>query len=89
MGSIAKQPDLRAEHRKEVLSRLRRAEGQVKALTKAVEAGAECRTLVPQIKAARTALDAAGKLVLACYLGECASCSPEQQREAIDLLVKF
>jgi DNA-binding FrmR family transcriptional regulator len=78
-----------AKQRKDVLSRLRRAEGQVKALTRAVEAGADCRSLVTQIKAARTALDAAGKLVLACYLAECADDAPEKQREAIELLVKF
>lgn len=75
--------------RKDVLSRLRRAEGQVKALTRAVEAGADCRSLVTQIKAARTALDAAGKLVLACYLAECTEESPLKQREAIELLMKF
>lgn len=75
--------------RKEVLSRLRRAEGQIRALTKAVESGSECRALVTQIKAARTALDAAGKLVLACYLAECSAESPEKQRQAIEMLIRF
>jgi DNA-binding FrmR family transcriptional regulator len=89
MGDAATAPPDNAAHRREVLARLRRAEGQVKALTRAVEAGAPCHDLVTQIKAARTALDAAGKLVLACYLAECIECSPEKQRAAIDLLVRF
>ena len=47
--------------RERVLNRLRRAEGQMRGIKRLVEEGADCRKIASQIKATRTALDAAGK----------------------------
>jgi len=75
--------------REEVLNRLRRIEGQIRGIQRLVEQGAHCRKVAAQVKAARTALDAAGKLVLACHLADSLSASDLSEREAIDMIVKF
>ena len=75
--------------REEVLNRLRRIEGQVRGVQRLVEEGEHCRKVASQVKAARTALDAAGKLVLACYLVDSLMNQELTEREAIDLIVKF
>ena len=78
-----------AKLREEVLNRLRRIEGQVRGVHRLVEQDADCKKIVSQVKAARTALDAAGKLVLACYLAESLHGDEVTEREAIDLIIKF
>ncbi len=75
--------------REEVLNRLRRIEGQVRGVQKLVEQGADCEKVAGQVKAARTALDAAGKLILACYLTESLASEKISERDAINLIVKF
>lgn len=52
----------------DVIRRLRRIEGQVRGLQRLVEEDAPCRDVISQFKAARTALDSAGKLLLAQFL---------------------
>ena len=49
----------------------------------------ECKKVAGQVKAARTALDAAGKLILACYLTESIASEQISERDAIDMIVKF
>lgn len=79
----------RDQLRSEVINRLRRVEGQIRGIQKLVEESAECRKVASQIKAARTALDATGKLVLACYLAESLNGTTALEEEALDLLIKF
>jgi CsoR family transcriptional regulator, copper-sensing transcriptional repressor len=80
---------IKAEIREEVLNRLRRIEGQVRGIQRLVEQGAECHKISGQVKAARTALDAAGKLVLGCHLAEALTTEKITEREAIEMIVKF
>lgn len=80
---------IKAEMREEVLNRLRRIEGQVRGIQRLVEQSAECKKVAGQVKAARTALDAAGKLILACYLTESIASEQISERDAIDMIVKF
>jgi DNA-binding FrmR family transcriptional regulator len=75
--------------REEALNRLRRIEGQVRGIHRLVESGASCKKVASQVKAARTALDAVGKLILACYLAESLKCDSADTREAIQMIVKF
>lgn len=75
--------------REEVLNRLRRIEGQIRGIQRLVEQGAHCRKVAAQVKAARTALDAAGKLVLACHLADSLNAKDLSEREAIEMIVKF
>ena len=81
--------EIKTEMREEVLNRLRRIEGQVRGIQRLVEQGSECRKVASQVKAARTALDAAGKLILACYVTESLGKHEISERDAIDLIVKF
>ena len=75
--------------REEVLNRLRRVECQVRGIQRLIEQGAHCRKVASQVKAARTALDAAGKLVLACYLADSIAAADMSEREAIEMIIKF
>lgn len=80
---------MREDVREDVMNRLKRVEGQVRGVQRLLSQGSDCKRLVSQVKAARTALDAAGKLVLACYLAESIGKDAVSEREAIDLIVKF
>ena len=79
----------REQLRSDVINRLRRVEGQIRGIQKLVEENAECRKVAAQIKAARTALDATGKLVLACYLAESLNGAKAAEDDALDMLMKF
>lgn len=50
-------PPLAAEHKADLLHRLRRAEGQVRGLQKLLEEGADCGKIAQQLLATRHALD--------------------------------
>lgn len=52
--------------------RLRRAEGQVRAVQRMLDEGAGCRELVTQISAASKALDQVGFRLLAAGMAQCA-----------------
>ena len=78
-----------SRQREDVINRLKRVEGQVRGIQRLVDQGATCKKIASQVKAARTALDAVGKLILACYLAESLKSGGTAEREAIDLIVKF
>ena len=80
---------LETKLREEVVNRLRRIEGQVRGIQRLVEQGADCRQIASQVKAARTALDAAGKLVLACHLTDSLASGEMSTDEAVELIMKF
>ena len=75
--------------REDVINRLKRIEGQVRGIQRLVDQGASCKKVASQVKAARTALDAVGKLILACFLAESMKSGESAEREAIELIVKF
>ncbi len=52
--------------------RLRRAEGQVRAVQRMLDEKAECRDLITQISAASKAIDQVGFRLLACGMSQCA-----------------
>ncbi|WP_349428300.1 metal-sensitive transcriptional regulator [Microbacterium sp. LWS13-1.2] len=62
--------DLAAQQRK-IVNRLRRAEGQLGAVIRAVESGAECRDIVIQLSAVSKALDRAGYAIVASAMRTC------------------
>jgi DNA-binding FrmR family transcriptional regulator len=57
----------------DVLSRLRKIEGQVKGLQRMVEEGRRCHDLVTQVMAVRSALDQVGVSIMADYMRDCLS----------------
>ena len=55
----------------QVVHRLRRAQGQLDALVRSVEGGADCRTVVTQLAAVSKALDRAGYAIIAAAMKDC------------------
>jgi len=76
------------ERQTEVLRRLKRAAGQVAGVIRMVEDGRDCGDVIQQVKAVRTAMDAAGKLVLACHLEELVA-EGKDTDGALSLLMNF
>lgn len=59
------------EEKELIIKRLRRIEGQVKGIQKMVEEEKECRDILIQISAARSAINNAGGLILENYMKNC------------------
>lgn len=62
----------RAQHQRDVSNRLRRIEGQVRALVQMIEDGRPCEDIAQQMAAARKALDKAFYRMMACSMMEAA-----------------
>lgn len=60
----------RSEHQRDVVNRLRRIEGQVRALVEMVESGRSCEDVAQQMSAARKAMDKAFYRMMACSVME-------------------
>lgn len=78
-----------------VKNRLRRIEGQVRAISRMMEEGKDCHEIVSQMSAARNALDRAIAVVVSSNLEHCVREQIEKGeetdshiKEAVDLLVK-
>lgn len=56
--------------RKQVINRLRRAQGQLAAVLTMIEDGRQCRDVVTQLAAVSKAIDRAGFKIMACTLRE-------------------
>jgi DNA-binding FrmR family transcriptional regulator len=59
------------EHRKKILNRLRRIEGQVKGLEKMVEKEAPCIDVLTQLSAVTSAMKHTGNAIIQEYLKQC------------------
>lgn len=79
--------ELLAQQRK-IVNRLRRAEGQLSAVIKAVDAGADCRDIVIQLSAVSKALDRAGYAIVASAMRTCLA-DPEDGSMTPDELEKL
>jgi DNA-binding FrmR family transcriptional regulator len=71
------------KHRRELVMRLKRIEGQLRGIQAMIEGGAECEPVTQQLSAARRALDKAFFQVVACAVESGA------KHEAAALLAKF
>lgn len=83
------------EYDQKVKNRLRRVEGQVKGVIQMMEEGRDCREVVMQLRAIKSALDRTIGVVVSTNLETCVRESIESGedtsahvQEAIDLLVK-
>jgi DNA-binding FrmR family transcriptional regulator len=81
-----------------ILSRLRKIEGQIRGLQGMVVAGKECEQILTQLRAAQSALKSVSALVLKSYLTKCYAeigehASPEEVyhklEKTVGLLSKF
>ena len=83
-------------HKKDLVLRLKRVEGQLRGIQGMIEADAECEKVTQQLSAARRALDKAFFGVLACAIqavpdktAGAKSGSDERVQQAAALLAKF
>ncbi len=92
-------PTIRDEtHKKELIHRLRRVEGQLRGIQAMIEKGSDCEAITQQLSASRRALDKAFYHVLSCAIqsgGEPAAAGSgkaavdKRLEHAADLLAKF
>ncbi|MFR9802809.1 metal-sensitive transcriptional regulator [Pseudonocardia sp. RS010] len=68
----------------DVVSRLRRVEGQISGIIRMIEDGRECKDVVTQLAAAARALDKAGFKIIATGLRHCMTENDEGER-AVDV----
>jgi DNA-binding FrmR family transcriptional regulator len=71
------------KHKRELVMRLKRVEGQLRGIQAMIEGRADCEQVTQQLSAARRALDKAFFQVVACAV------EGGGQREAAALLAKF
>lgn len=81
-----------AAAKKRLVTRLKRAEGQIAAVRRMVEGDAYCVDVLTQISAARGALGKAGEILLRTHIESCvrdafASGDPAQSQDAIEELM--
>lgn len=83
------------EYNKEILNRLKRIEGQVRGSIRLIEEQDECKSVVTQLSAIRSAVDRAIALIVSKNLEQCLINDLHEGRdtsqavnEAVELLVK-
>lgn len=73
--------------RDDVTKRLHRIEGQVRGVTKMVEDGRECREVLQQLAAIRSAVQQASVAVARSYAGQCLADPTKNQDALVDELL--
>lgn len=80
----------------DIITRLRRIEGQARGIAKMVEEGRECEDMLTQTMAIRSALDLVGARIMEYHLDRCLldgiDCDEERMdslREALKLWTRF
>lgn len=84
------------EYENKVKNRLKRVEGQIKGILRMMEEGKDCKEVITQLSASRTAIDRAIGVIVSANLVECIRQMDESDerthedvvKEAVDLLVK-
>lgn len=83
------------EYNKEIKNRLKRIEGQVKGVMGMMEQGKDCRDVITQLSAARSAIDRAMGVIVSTNLEQCVRENIEKGKDtehlvkkAVNLLVK-
>ena len=76
------------KHRRDMVMRLKRIEGQLRGVQAMIAAGEDCEKVAQQLSASRKALDKAFFNVIACAV-EAAAPDDRRSRQAASLLAKF
>lgn len=74
-----------ADTTRDVITRLRRAEGQLHGVIAMIEADRDCADVVVQLAAASQALDRAGFRLLSGQLQQCLAVGEDGQQREVDL----
>ncbi|MBR5974039.1 MAG: metal-sensing transcriptional repressor [Clostridiales bacterium] len=78
------------EEKKDLLKRLRRAEGQIRGIENMIEEDAYCPDILTQVAAVTAALNSFNKELLACHMRSCvAEDIRAGKEESIDELVRL
>jgi DNA-binding FrmR family transcriptional regulator len=67
-----------------VLSRMKRIEGQVRGIQRMIEDGKECEDILVQVRAVRSALQSANKLILKRYMLRCYTEAAKGEEQGLD-----
>lgn len=90
--------ELKKQMQRDIQSRLKKIEGQIRGLQGMIEADKECEQILTQARAAHAALKAVCNLILKVYLIRCYGESAEDQSpagvftrldQAVDMLSRF
>jgi DNA-binding FrmR family transcriptional regulator len=83
------------EYNTQLMNRIKRVEGQLRGIVRMMEQGEDCKDVITQFSAAKTALDRSVGLIVSMNLVECVKDSHETGenteelvKEAVNLLVK-
>ncbi|MEY2193204.1 metal-sensitive transcriptional regulator [Neobacillus sp. BF23-41] len=83
------------EYDKDVKNRLKRIEGQIKGVLSMMEQGKDCREIITQLSAARSAIDRTMGVIVSKNLEQCVRENVEKGeatehlvKEAVELLIK-
>jgi DNA-binding FrmR family transcriptional regulator len=68
----------------EVITRLRRAEGQLRGVQRLIEEGADCKDVVQQLTAAQAALHRAGLRLMVAGMRHCLTDPDAAQEDGMD-----
>jgi DNA-binding FrmR family transcriptional regulator len=72
-----------------VLSRMKRIEGQVRGIQRMIEDGKECEDILVQVRAVRSALQSANKLILKRYMLRCYTETAQGDHDDHESLERF
>lgn len=75
--------------KKNVLSRMKRIEGQIRGIQRMIEEGKECEEILVQVRAVRSALQSANKQILRRYMLRCHVESQEAGADSGESLEKL
>ena len=88
MENDIKITDINEELQKNLLTRLRRIEGQVKGIYKMVDSQVCCKDVLVQIAAVRAAINKVGGLLIENYARNCMGVEPgSEQEEGLEQLI--
>lgn len=76
------------EKSQDIINRLRRIEGQVRGIQRMVEEGQDCRKIVHQISAIKSALTSTSYVVLECYTRNCLGDGAHNPEEIVSELME-
>lgn len=75
--------------KKNVLARLKRIEGQIRGIQGMIEGDKECKDVLTQIRAVRSALQSTNKLILKQYMHRCQTQCEENHEKGKEELNDF
>jgi DNA-binding FrmR family transcriptional regulator len=80
----------RQHEKEEILTRLRRVEGQIRGIQRMIEDERECEAIVTQLMAARAALDKTGLHIMSHHIENCLlDPSERSDRKHLERVISF